>query len=276
MKPSLFPARIILTIFLIMHVTTAIAQEPPEPFLKTLEPHKPIYIMNSWFLNSEGSEQGYDDREALIQFSFKKRLFWMLYFGYSHKAFWQIYDLENSRPFREQNYNPEAFLEFPDTWGFEMLRLGLAEHESNGEKKRYDEETEINYSRTWDRSYVYAWKNITAYLGLGIKMWVVTSPKTEEYSAFYDDNADMQQYMGSGELYLTLGDSLFNLAFTFRRGWKGDTDTYWVDGRMPIHYLFDSEDLGVDFYTRYFCGYGESLIDYNRKVTKFAFGVSFR
>jgi phospholipase A1/A2 len=270
----IFQGLILLCSLLLAGVLSA--KELPEPFLKTLETHKPIYIANSWFLNGEGGEQGYDDREVLVQFSFKKNLFWNLYFGYSHRAFLQIYDLENSRSFREQNYNPEAFLEFEELWGMDQLRLGLSEHESNGEKKRVNGEEEINYSRTWDRSYLYLWKNLGQNLGMGLKLWVVTSPKTEEYSAFYDDNADMQQYMGSGEVYLKLGDPLMNLSLMFRRGWKEETETYLVEGLLPIHYLLGLEDMGVDLYVRYFNGFGESLIDYNRRILRFALGVSFR
>lgn len=261
---------------LILITETTYSEDSHKPFLQSLESHKPIYLANSWFLNSEGGEQGYDDREVLIQFSFKKRLFWNLYFGYSHRAFWQIYDLENSRPFREQNYNPEAFLDFDNLLGIDLVRFGITEHESNGEKARIVGEEEINYSRTWDRSYLFVRNRFGDFLGLGFKIWVVTSPKTEEYRAFYDDNADMQQYMGSGEMYFQLGDDLMHLDLMYRRGWLEKTDSYLVEGFLPVHYLLDIDDTGIDLYFRYFNGYGDSLIDYNRKVLRFAFGVSFR
>lgn len=252
----------------------AIAEEN-KPFFQTLEAYKPVYMLHSWFLDEEGKAVGYKDRELLIQFSFKKKIFKVLYFGYTQRMFWQIFDLGNSRPFREQNYNPEAFIEFEDLWGIDIFRLGLAEHESNGEKERYNEDGEaINYSRTWDRSYLYLWKDMGEYLGMGIKAWVVTSQKTDEFGAYYTDNPDLQDYMGSGELYASFGQFPTVLTIMYRRGWLENTDTYRIEGRLPIYHLLGKQDSGYDLYFSYFNGYGDSLTDYNRKISRFALGIS--
>jgi phospholipase A1 len=247
------------------------------PLFHSLESYKPIYILTSWFLNGEGEEQDYDERELLIQFSFRKQFYKALYVGFTYKGFWQIYDVDDSRPFREQNYNPEAFLEFIDLWEMDVFRLGLAEHESNGEKERYDEQLGVvNYSRTWDRSYLYVWENFGDYFGLGLKTWVIVSSRSTEFQAYYNDNADMQQYMGSGELYASLGRYPAVLTVMFRKGWMEGTETTKIEARMPVHYIIDMEDAGYDIYLQYFSGYGDSLIDYNRKVTRIALGVAFR
>lgn len=249
----------------------------PQPIFHTLASYKPNYVMNSWFLDHEGSEQGYDDRELLLQFSFKKRIYKVFYFGFTYRGFWQVYDLSTSRSFRDENYNPEGFLEFSDAMGLDTLRLGLAEHESNGERTYYNEEgEEVNYSRTWDRSYLYLWKNLVPWLGTGVKLWVVTSPKRGEFRAYYDDNPDMQEYMGSGELYLSLGRFPTQLSFMFRRGWKEDTETCRIEGRLPLYLIFGGKDGGTDLYLMVFNGYGDSLIDYNRRIKRVAIGVSFR
>jgi phospholipase A1 len=266
--------RIIPLLFLAANSAQA---EEAIPFLRTLEPYKPIYLLNSWFLDNEGEKQGYDNREVVLQFGFKKQLLGVLYFGFTYKAFWQIYDLGNSRPFREQDYNPELFLEFTGTWGIDVIRLGLAEHESNGEKQSYTQEGKrINYSRTWDRSYLYLWQNLSDYFALGCKAWVVTSSRSDEYRAFYDDNPDIQYYLGSGELYAVFGRYPAVLTLMLRRGWLDETETYKIEGRLPLDRLFDMDGSGHDIYFQYFNGYGDSLIDYNRRVTRFALGVSFR
>ncbi len=269
---------VILLINLSVFVSVSFAEEESNnTFLSSLESHKPIFFLHSWFLNNEGRDQGYHDREVHIQFSFKKQLYKSFYFAYSHKAFFQTYDKENSRPFREENYNPEFFVRFSEVGPFDLVRVGLWEHESNGDKQRYDEAgNEVNYSRTWDRFYLFAEKKFMEVLGVGLKLWKVTSPKTEEYRTFYDDNPDMQYYMGSGEVYVTI--RLFPTVFTamLRRGWKDETETIRLEGRLPIHLLPGIEDEGIDIFLQYFYGYGDSLIDYNRHVRRFALGISFR
>jgi len=253
------------------------AQEEFQPFLKTLEPYKRIGILNSWFLNEEGSDQGYENDELLIQFSFKKQIYKNLFFAYSHKSFWQIYDQNNSRPFRENDYNPEAFLEFEDFLRIDTLRLGLTEHESNGEKLHYDSEgNPVNNSRTWNRTYLYAMRDIGEIVRFGLKVWIVTDQDNDEYGSFREDNSDIQQYLGSGEIYLEMGRRPLYLALMLRRGWRDGTETFKIEGWIPLQYLFFDKDKGIDLYLQGFSGYGDSLLDYNRKIERFAIGFSFR
>ncbi len=241
----------------------------------SFEGYKPVYILNSWFMDREGSEQGYQDQELAIQISLKKQIISSFYFGYSHKAFWQIYDLGNSRPFREQNYNLEVFLDYRQYWGFERLRIGL-EHESNGERMRFDENGEpVNYSRTWDRAYLFLQKQATSFLSISLKAWVVTSPKTEEYRAYYDDNPDMQQYMGSGELGLCIDVFGVLTNLMLRRGWRDGTETVRMDIQVPIRLFLEKTNSENAIHLQAFSGYGDSLIDYDRKVSRLAVGISF-
>ncbi len=253
------------------------AQDRSAPFLHTLEPYKPIYILNSWFLDNEGSDQGYRDDELVLQFSFKRLLWGNLYFAYSHTAFWQLADLQNSRAFRETNYNPEIFLDFPDLWMLDHVRLGLAEHESNGEKQQFDDEANpINFSRTWNRAYLFMQKEMARYLGLGMKVWIVSDRKENDWISFYDDNADIQQYMGSGEIYIDIGRGPTTLSLMLRHGWKEGTETIRVEGRIPLYGLYSETDNGLDLFLQYFSGFGNCLIDYDRRVNRFAVGLSFR
>ncbi len=261
----------------LVYVPVTAKREQPESFLQTLEPYKPIYFANTWFLNGEGADKGYLDQELFLRFSFKRSIFWNLYFGYSHKAFWQIYDEGNSRPFREHNYNPELFLEWDRVWQIDNIRLGLVEHESNGEKLRYaDDATPVNYSRTWNRTYLYAGKSVLPILNLGIKLWIVTDSEDPEDGSFVIDNYDIQQFMGSGEFYMELGKSPSFLSVMLRRGWRKGTETIQLDGRMPLQILTGGRDQRIDFFVQLFSGYGDTLIDYNRKITRISAGVAFR
>ena len=255
----------------------AVAGKTPEAFLQSLEQYKPIYVLSSWLLNGEGSDQGYLDQELLLHVSFKRRIFWNLFFAYSHKAVWQIYDHESSRPFREHNYNPELFLEWNRLEWIDDLRLGLIEHESNGEKLRYaDDGSPVNQSRTWNRVYVFGQTSLTPAINLGLKLWVVTDSDDPEEGSFIVDNSDIQDYMGSGELYFNLGTYPRQLSIMVRNGWKRDTETIRVDARMPLHLLTGLTDRGLDVVIQLFSGYGDTLIDYNRKVTRFSAGLAFR
>lgn len=270
-------ALVFLQILLPANPVIADEDSDRRPFLKTLEPHKPIFVLNSWFLDNEGSEQGYYNHELILQFSFKKEIFEPVFFAYSQKGYWQTGNYERSRSFRDQNHNPELFLEFNDFHSFNRIRLGLAEHESNGELMRYDEEgNKINYSRTWDRSYLFLQKSLWETVSFALKMWVVTSPKRDEWSAYYDDNPDMQQYMGSGEIYVSSVSGSVSIDAMLRHGWKEGTETIRLDARYPIAAIFGMRDSGIDLHLQYFSGYGDTLLDYNRKITRFAAGVSFR
>jgi len=261
---------------------TTVYQPPPvtdtsKRFLQNLEPYKPIYVLNTWFLDGEGSERGYQDQELLLYFSFKRLIYWNLYFGYSHKAFWQIYDFDDSRPFREHNYNPELFLEWDELLRFDHVRLGLIEHESNGEKLRYDENGRpVNYSRTWNRVYAYARKAVHPGVTLGCKVWIVVDSDDPEDGSFIVDNSDIQQYMGNGEFYAEFGRFPATVSVMLRQGWKEGTETILVDGRLPLHLLTGWRDRGLALFLQAFSGYGDSLIDYNRKITRISLGLAFR
>src|SRR6185503_19054590 len=57
-----------------------------------------------------------------------------LWFAYTHRVNWQVYNAKASRPFRETNYEPEAILTFGtgnEGNGFKLVNLGLS-HQSNG------------------------------------------------------------------------------------------------------------------------------------------------
>ena len=98
----------------------------------------------TWGNRAEGSA----DAELKFQFSFKQQLYDGLYFAYTQKSFWRVLDGEDSRPFRETNYNPELFWRLLRTtpeglsWGGD---LGF-EHESNGAREPT--------SRSWNRLYL--------------------------------------------------------------------------------------------------------------------------
>jgi phospholipase A1 len=226
--------------------------------------HRPMFLLPvSWV---DGLADGEQEAETYFQISFKQRIFNSnFYFAYSQKSFWQVFDSDRSRPFRETNYNPEVFYRWkpndrPKTWG---LDLG-AEHESNGK--------EIPDSRSWNRIYAGGfWENPNTLVYL--KLWYrlpedddrpIDDPKR-------DDNPNIENYYGYGELQVQR--NLFG-ARRHRIGMLGrfNPDT----GRGAINLSYSAPLSNYAFWNFYvWQGYGESLIDYNREVTRVGLGVSF-
>jgi phospholipase A1 len=224
--------------------------------------HKKNYIL--FFLHDFGSHDAYRDAsEAMFQLSLKRKLFDKLfccdaelYFGYTQRSFWQIYDSANSRPFRETNYNPELFVaktfEAPfREFGLTRLYAGY-EHESNGQSTLT--------SRSWDRFYAKLFFARGAFGG-DFKLWarIPESEKTAPLDPHGDDNPDIADTYGYTEanLYYDYYDHRFGL-FLRKRAVE-------LSLSVPFGQVY--------LYANYFNGYGESLIDYNEPVQKIGFGV---
>ena len=228
--------------------------------------------------------------EVEFQISFRKSLTYNLFglnesinFSYTQKVWWQIYS--DSSPFRETNYSPELFLVVPspqkldDFMGLKILKIAYL-HESNGQ--------EGYQSRSWNRFYVdgmWQWDN----LFLSTRVWYRfnenekyggyyegnPNPTTGLYDANYegDDNPDIDEYLGFGDIklnYLYKKNQISALVrYNFAKGGKnrGAIDLSWS-------YPFLSSE-NTFWYVKFFNGYGESLIDYDRCITKAAFGFSF-
>lgn len=246
-----------------------------------LEPHKPNYFLTTWDAEPHTGRQ---DKEFKFQLSFRKRLLGKdgapLYFAYTQLAHWQWYDQEDSRPFRTQTHNPELFLDValtPLLGGAPGVRAGV-EHESNGQATAE--------SRSWNRAYL--WPRITfphrEHLTLGIKTWwrFPESKKRNDGDPTGDDNPDIEEYLGHGELHIGqfsqgAKDALpyRRVALMLRRGTRAGTATAQLDLDYHLHRVWSVFNEGIYLRVQWFYGYGESLMDYNRLVKKFGIGFSF-
>jgi phospholipase A1 len=116
-----------------------------------------------------------------------------LWLGYTVTSFWQAYNSTISAPFRETNYEPEAMLVFRTDYDIAGLRgrfitLG-AVHESNGRG--------ATLSRSWNRVYAqFGFER--GDFSLLIKPWY----RIPE-SASSDNNPDIQDYLGRGDVVAT-------------------------------------------------------------------------
>lgn len=200
------------------------------------------------------------DLETEFQISFSINIFsdilgsdYDFYLGYTHHSWWQVYNKNWSRPFRETNYNPEFFFRKVysvkgDSNNIQLVLNDMGyQHQSNGQIQEL--------SRSWDRIYIrqiYSWKRLLFTLNLWHRM-----------SDDIDDNPDIQRYLGYGELSI---DYRFKKAMGGIRIIPGDRYA-----GAELSYSYPLQD-NIRFFTKAFYGYGNSLIDYNNKNRRLGIG----
>lgn len=222
--------------------------------------HKDMYILPATYCEEYNGSQ----TEVVFQISAKQRLHKQLYFAYTQKSFWQAYDHHNSSPFRETNFNPEFFYRFqPGTLGHENLGLDVGgEHESNGQP--------VGKSRSWNCLYLspYYLNNETRTL-IYSKLWWRLPERSKDHPGDPegDDNPDLTDYMGYSSIH-------FYQAFWDRHMFhamvRGNPRHH--RGAVGLTYRITVPRLRAGVIVSLFSGYGESLIDYNRSITRIGLG----
>lgn len=245
----------------------------------TIMAHRPNYLLagayneKGWsadlFREALGDPDYFnDDIEAQFQISLKVPL-WIGLFGdrmdiygaYTNRSFWQVYNAEYSRPFRETNHAPEIWSQFRNDWtifGFTntVNSVGLV-HQSNGRGGLL--------SRSWNRIYA----NFIFEKGrwaLSFRPWIRLNESNDK-----DDNPDITDYLGHGE---------------FRAAYRRDGHVFSLMSRNQVESGFDEGALELSWsfpvfgypylkgYVQYFNGYGESLIDYDQRVNRIGIGIA--
>ena len=210
---------------------------------------------------------GLDPIETELQLSFKvKGMEGMfghdnvdLWFGYTITSFWQAYNASISAPFRETNYEPEAMLVFRTNYALgdfrgRFINLGLV-HQSNGRPE--------TLSRSWNRVYAqFGFERDN--LALLIRPWVRIPESGKS-----DDNPDIEDYMGHGDLLAVYRKGRNAYSLLLRNNFKSSDNR----GALKLNWSFPLYGR-LKGYVQYFNGYGESLIDYNYKQQSFGLGVS--
>ncbi len=254
----------------------------PESRLGTLNlrGYRPVYVMPFFGTNHQNdlpqspnndnrasTSERLDNVEAKFQLSLKTKL-WQgvfgdvgdVWVGYTQSSRWQVYNKDLSRPFRETNYEPEAMLVFNTNYhvfGWDGRMLGLSvDHQSNGRNNPL--------SRSWNR--------VIANIGFERENWVVMvrpwwrMPET----ARNDDNPDISDYMGRGEVQIVHETGGQEFGLMLRHSLHGGDRSHGA-ARFTWSFPLVGNMRG---YAEVFHGYGESLIDYNHKATYAGVGIS--
>ena len=234
-------------------------------FINNLSAYGPIYAAYGPGTNSE----------ARIQVSFKYQLFGEagavggdnpalngIHFGYTQRMFWDLG--AESSPFRNIDFMPELFYLMPATDIGDGLTLGGQiglRHESNGRSDPDSRSANTLYIQpvmsmeTGDYTFAFG-------------------PRLFAYVGDLEDNPDIAHFRGSTGLFAEIGqdDGLrltTNTRFNFSSG-KGAID---AELSYPLDRIVDTS-LNLYLFGQGFVGYGENLLDYNRKMSRLRVGLS--
>jgi len=245
------------------------------PFL--LLPHRPNFILPFYYNTDPNaevqglSEEDLDHVEMYFQVSLKILVdeeFWGsggdLYAAYTSRSWWQAYKSDRSSPFRETNHEPELFLFFESDFNFLGMKnsgvvLGVS-HQSNGQGG--------DLSRSWNRVYL----NFLLSRGnmlISVKPWyrIPEKEKEDPEDPSGDDNPDINEYMGPGELGFLFSHRNHTFTILLRNNFKEDNKGTVVLGwSYPL-------TRKIKGYVQFFDGYGESLVDYNHRSTRLGLGL---
>ena len=240
--------------------------------------YKPVYLLPAFWSSAPNEspassrpdvprqQQALDDVEAKFQLSFKTKAIENLFgdngdlwMGYTQSSRWQVYNADNSRPFRETNYEPEVLLVFRTGYEFagwhgRLAGIGI-NHQSNG---RADP-----LSRSWNR--------IIANVGFDREDWsLVLRPWWRLSDGSEDENPGIEDYVGRGDATLVHRRGRHEFALIGRHSLRGgdrSRGALQFDWGFPI-------SRSLRGHVQVFDGYGESLIDYDHRATYLGLGVS--
>ncbi len=187
-----------------------------------------------------------------------------LWFGYSQESSWQLFNGAISRPFRTTDHQPEltyiypADAELPGGWRLRYAGLS-AVHHSNGQS--------LPLSRSWNRVVAMAGIEKGNDFSVVARAWTRVSEKSAT-----DDNPDIADYYGRAEVsgYWNVNQDN-TLGLTLRHNLR---KTSGGSARLEWLYALGDKPSSLRLHTQLFTGYGDTLVDYNRKRTVVSIGLS--
>lgn len=227
-----------------------------------LMPYHSNYLLPTTY-DFRTHDDGRKHFETVFQISLKRDIFKNLFgfdekigVAYTQHSWWQI--TEESAPFRETNYMPEIYVDVPlgeiDSFlkGFQFGYL----HESNGQGD------DQGKSRSWNRMYLEGYFQFAG-------MFVI--PRVWYGFDIARENDDIKDYIGYGDINIMIPykKNLFKVMLRNNFDFSDNHGAIQADWTFPIF------DTGIFGYLQYFYGYGESLIDYDKKTNRIGLGIAF-
>ncbi len=192
-----------------------------------------------------------------------------LWFAYTQQSYWQLFNKSLSRPFRSTDHEPEIIYAYPTEanlpggWQLRYTGLGVV-HQSNGQS--------LPLSRSWNRVYLMAGMEKDSRFRVTGRVW-----RRIPEAVGSDDNPDISNFVGRAEVTGSWTPNRDNMVgLTLRHSLKADTR-----GSLRLEWLktlgnsnSDKDLSGLRLHTQIFSGYGDTLIDYNRRRTVLSVGLS--
>ena len=242
------------------------------PVTHNAKPNQTPWIEQNVF---PGIERPIEHAESKLQISFKVPLWYQdlffandgVYFGFTMKSYWQVFNEPLSKPFRETNYRPEVFYQTPipvSAWdGAFFTRVGF-EHESNGRSQLL--------SRSWNRIFVGV-GFLRERWALYIQPWYRIPEERKEDDGDPntppppdgDDNPDIDDYLGHYEFVAVYNDERYEYSSLVRYSFETGKGGLELSASFPLWGRLKG-------FVQYYQGYGETLIDYNHDVQRIGLG----
>ncbi|GAC27933.1 phospholipase A [Brumicola pallidula] len=220
------------------------------------------------------TDENIDNFEAKYQISVNMPLYLMdddasgVFFGMTLISFWQVYNDETSKPFRENNYEPEVYYQWQTDWDvfgyrFNQFNIGL-NHQSNGQSGLK--------SRSWNRIYATAiFSDVDSLYYLKTWYRLPEDEKTFALDPTGDDNPDIIDFIGRTEFGFGFNMGKLNLLTKVRNNLSFNKNR----GSVELNLTYPINDR-YDWLLQYFNGYGDSLIDYNRHQQRIGLGIQLK
>jgi phospholipase A1 len=177
---------------------------------------------------------------------------WSIGASYTQLNYWQVYN--KSQFFRETDYEPAVFFSdhFRPNW---LGSMGFV-HQSNGRGGEYE--------RSWNRAYVDLTFSGERWL-VSIKPWMLI---------FKSDSSDLHnkniaKYLGYERVVVAYKYHTQEWAVMMRNS----VESGFQRVALELSYSFPIHGI-LHGYVQYFHGYGQSLIEYNRKTNSFGVGIA--
>ncbi|MCC5451763.1 phospholipase A [Rheinheimera sp. UJ51] len=236
------------------HYTSSINRQPQSPTLGLAD-----------------LQENYKPIEAKLQVSLRAKMLEDvllpnadLWFAYTQTSMWQLWNSQDSAPFRSTDYQPEVIYVIPTAkylgklplgWSMQMLQLGFV-HQSNGQSEPM--------SRSWNRIYAAA-----AFERDQVGFSVKVNRRIPE-QADDDDNPDLTSFLGTTELQLSWLPGSATASLTRKMSWNDFSNGSW---QLDLTYPIDkSKADGLRVHLQLFSGYAETLLDYNHRQNSIGLG----